>query len=343
MSPNTAPLISTDLDQWLVRYRDLRPCTTAFIDARSPGSDQKENFTIIGPGVAENPDQHVHIRRPHGFNIGGARQPPRCVNSQHFHETAEVFLIHSGTWAFRTGENADEGEIILKPGDVISIPTHIFRGFENVGDDKGFLYAVLGGDDPGHVVWAPSVLEKARYHGLLLTTTGRLVDTVAGDALQPGEELATPLSPATLQASVKHADSATLETMIVRKGAGSPSPSPLAGPGVEIRGILGASGENGRSPLLSWPHGFCCDMLTLQPGSSVPAHTVDAARVAFLQSGSATVGFDDVQVSLEAGDTLSLPVGAVVRIKAGDHGPAELFVTVNGDSPPEPRLAHHGG
>ena len=66
--------------QRLVRYRDLRPCTTAFVDARTPGSEQKENFTIIGPGVAENPDQHVHIDIPHGFNIGGARQPPHCVN-----------------------------------------------------------------------------------------------------------------------------------------------------------------------------------------------------------------------------------------------------------------------
>lgn len=34
----------------LVRYDDLVPCTTAFLDTRTPGSDRKENFTIIGPG-----------------------------------------------------------------------------------------------------------------------------------------------------------------------------------------------------------------------------------------------------------------------------------------------------
>ena len=33
----------------LVRYSELRPCTTAFIDTRTPGSAEKENFTIIGP------------------------------------------------------------------------------------------------------------------------------------------------------------------------------------------------------------------------------------------------------------------------------------------------------
>lgn len=37
---------STLLAKRLVRYADLRPCTTAFIDTRTPGSAEKENFTI---------------------------------------------------------------------------------------------------------------------------------------------------------------------------------------------------------------------------------------------------------------------------------------------------------
>ena len=32
----------------IVRYGELVPCKTPFIDAHTPGSDQKENFTIIG-------------------------------------------------------------------------------------------------------------------------------------------------------------------------------------------------------------------------------------------------------------------------------------------------------
>ena len=80
----------------VVRYADLEPCYDAFVDCRTPGSEAKENFTIIGPGVSENPAQHVHIAEPHGFNIGGARQPPGCVNSRHSHNTAEVFVVHTG-------------------------------------------------------------------------------------------------------------------------------------------------------------------------------------------------------------------------------------------------------
>ena len=50
--------------------------------------------------MSENPDQHVHIPEPHGLNIGGARQPPACTNSQHSHDTAEVFVVHTGRWRF---------------------------------------------------------------------------------------------------------------------------------------------------------------------------------------------------------------------------------------------------
>ena len=42
-----------EMEKFIVRYVDLKPCKTAFIDAHTPGSNQKENFTIIGSGVSE--------------------------------------------------------------------------------------------------------------------------------------------------------------------------------------------------------------------------------------------------------------------------------------------------
>ncbi|MGB0493580.1 MAG: cupin, partial [Paracoccaceae bacterium] len=48
-----------EITERIVRYGDLSPCKTAFIDAHTPGSDQKENFTIIGGGVSESADQHI--------------------------------------------------------------------------------------------------------------------------------------------------------------------------------------------------------------------------------------------------------------------------------------------
>jgi mannose-6-phosphate isomerase-like protein (cupin superfamily) len=186
-------LAGTAMAGRLVRYADLVPCRTAFIDTRTPGSTEKENFTIIGPGVSESPDQFVHIAQPHGFNIGGARQPFGCVNSQHSHETAEVFVVHSGHWRLLFGPNCEDGSLEIGPGDVASVPTQMFRGFEKVDEGTGFLWVALGQDEPGKVTWAPAVLEAAQDFGLKLTKGGQLIDTSSGDYELRDVELETGL------------------------------------------------------------------------------------------------------------------------------------------------------
>ncbi len=171
----------------IVRHGELIPCRTAFIDAHTPGSDLKENFTIIGGGVSESPDQHVHIKETPGFNIGAAGQPPKCRNSLHSHRTAETFFVLTGRWRFFWGRRGDAGEVVLEQGDIFNIPTGIFRGFENIGREHGMIMAILGGDDAGGgVVWAPQVVEDAKEHGLVLAETGRLYDTNKGEFLPDG-------------------------------------------------------------------------------------------------------------------------------------------------------------
>jgi mannose-6-phosphate isomerase-like protein (cupin superfamily) len=182
-------------EQRIVRYGDLIPCKTAFIDAHTPGSDQKANFTIIGGGVSESPDQHVHIRETPGFNIGAAGQPPGCRNSLHTHHTAEVFFVLKGTWRFFWGRHGNAGETVLTEGDLFDIPTHMFRGFENIGTDYGMIMAILGGDDAGGgVIWAPEVIQDASDHGLVLASTGVLYDTTKGEQLPEGVEPMKPLN-----------------------------------------------------------------------------------------------------------------------------------------------------
>lgn len=178
-----------EMEPRIVRYGDLQPCRTAFIDAHTPGSDQKENFTIIGGGVSESADQHVHITIPHGFNIGAAGQPPKCRNSLHSHRTAEVFFVLKGRWRFFWGRWGNAGEVVMEEGDIFNIPTGIFRGFENIGNDYGMIMSILGGDDAGGgVIWAPQVIQDATDHGLVLSEKGRLYDTKRGEALPAGEK-----------------------------------------------------------------------------------------------------------------------------------------------------------
>ena len=193
-------MVQLDFESRVIRYGELVPCKTAFIDAHTPGSDKKENFTIIGAGVSESPDQHVHLSLPHGFNIGAAGQPPKCRNSLHCHRTAEVFFVLKGRWRFFWGRWGTAGEVVLEEGDIINIPTGIFRGFENVGTDYGMIMAILGGDDSGGgVIWAPQVLSEAQSHGLILSESGKLYDTKKGQNLPEGIQPMEPLTESQLK------------------------------------------------------------------------------------------------------------------------------------------------
>jgi mannose-6-phosphate isomerase-like protein (cupin superfamily) len=282
----------------VVRYGDLRPCYNAFIDTRTPGSQAKENFTIIGPGVSENPDQFVHIAEPHGFNIGGARQPPNCVNSQHSHDTAEVFLVHSGQWRFDLGEHGEDAQVFMAPGDVISLPTKMFRGFTNVGEEVGFLFAVLGGDDPGKVLWAPKVFELAAEHGLVLLETGRLIDKAAGQSVPDDVAIMQATTPAQV-AALTRATAVFGEGLVWRDSAQT-SRSEIIGPDAP----------------LNWPHDFTLDRVTLTGDQSLEMDNIDRPTVLFVQSGEVQVSWNIDSLTLGQGDTMTLPAGISVSLSS---------------------------
>ncbi len=322
------------LEERLVRYQSLVPCLNAFIDTRSPGSEAKENFTIIGPGVSENPDQHIHIAEPHGFNIGGARQPPHCVNSQHSHDTAEVFVVLDGEWSFDLGQTGKDASIRLGPGDIISLPTNMFRGFENVGTDTGFLWSVLGGDDPGRVLWAPYVFDMARQYGLVLLENGSLVDTVKGEQPPAG---VSPMPPtdASMTAAVQRLDAAAIARCVVRAEEGEGfAQGPLSRfPGVrEIAIIGGANPDEGiGAGRMAWPHGFHVRRLTLDADARVPEHSRNEPEVLFVQRGTLSVSSSDEAVTMAAGDTLTIPVGQVRAFHSAEG--ATVFAVHGGDRP----------
>ena len=319
----------------LVRYVDLVPCRNAFVDAYTPGSDQKENFTIIGPGVAEHPDQHVHIAEPHGFNIGGARQPPGCTNSQHSHTTEEVFIVHSGRWAFRWGVDAADGEAVLEAGDCISIPTNVFRGFENVGDDIGYLFAVLGGDDPGRVLWAPQVFDGARDHGLVLLENGQLVDTANGEAIPEGLNV----MPRTTAQQVASHRRMTVDEMLEcvvpsaqqKRAAGSSLQSISTGlREYPLIGEANALDQTAAAPL-AWRHGFQVRRLELDAGCETPWHYRQEPEVLYVHRGSLTLTFASGALRLDAGDVFTVPVGLDKRLASSER--SVCFIIRGTDQP----------
>ena len=318
-----------DLSQRIVRYGDLVPCRTAFIDAHTPGSDRKENFTIIGGGVSESADQHVHISETPGFNIGAAGQPPKCRNSLHTHRTAEVFFVLSGRWRFFWGAAGADGEVVLEEGDLINIPTGIFRGFENIGTDYGMIMAVLGGDDAGGgVVWAPQVIEEARDHGLVLAANGRLYDSKKGQ--HPPEGIGPmPILTEDELAQFPHVSSQEFVPRFVARywdmmAMADGCPAPVIG-----------------------PDGMLCDQpgfrLELLRDGSVPTDSYRTARheILMVMRGHWKVVWEGGEASLAPGDTCAIPPGQLVSLAPSMSGEASLFRVSDTDDVAGPTMDFH--
>jgi quercetin dioxygenase-like cupin family protein len=309
-----------EMEKRIVRYGDLKPCKTAFIDAHTPGSDQKENFTIIGGGVSESPDQHVHIGIPHGFNIGAAGQPPHCRNSLHSHRTAEVFFILSGRWRFFWGRWGDAGEVILNEGDIINIPTGIFRGFQNVGTDYGMIMAILGGDDAGGgVIWAPQVIEDAKAHGLILGQNGKLYDTKKGANLPDG---VVPM-PVLTDDELKNYPEPTSHDVVPGYVARYYDLMSLSD-----RNPAKVSAANG---ILKDKPGFEVDFIS-NGSATETKHSHDKPSVLMPVKGHWRVDYDGGSATLAPGDTMSVPENVSHSAVPSMTGEAGLYhVVATGD------------
>ena len=316
-----------DMDRRIVRYGELVPCRSAFIDAHTPGSDRKENFTIIGAGVSESAEQHVHIRETPGFNIGAAGQPPKCRNSLHLHRTAEVFFVLKGRWRFFWGRWGTAGEVLLEEGDVFDIPTGIFRGFENVGDDYGMLMAILGGDDAGGgVVWAPQVLEEARAHGLVLGENGRLYDTRKGEALPEGVRPMPPLDDKAL-AAVPEPDARDVADNFVARYRDL---RPMAGNAPCT--VIGEAGVIRDRP------GFELELLG-RSSIADRAYATDRHEVLMVMRGRWRLSWEDGETVLDTGDTCAVPPGVRRRLAPASSGEASIYRVTATDDPAGPTRA----
>ena len=303
-----------------IRYGDLIPCKTAFIDAHTPGSDQKENFTIIGGGVSESPDQHVHLADKIGFNIGAAGQPPKCRNSLHTHRTAEVFFVLKGRWRFFWGRYGTAGEVTLEEGDIFNIPTEMFRGFENIGDEYGMIMAILGGDDAGGgVVWAPQVIEDAQDHGLVLGENGKLYDTKQGVSLPEGVAPMPVLDAEALKAFPEPTTAEVVPSYVARywdmMSLSDHQPVQVIGPDAMLRDRPG----------------FDVDFLSR--GSLSDSYTHDDHEVLMPMRGHWRLTWDGGSTVLNPGDTCAVPPGLARSLAPSMTGEASLFRVRNNADP----------
>jgi quercetin dioxygenase-like cupin family protein len=317
--------------------KDLKADRAAFLDTKIPGSDGKINYPLIGPGVSENADQVVPVSEPHGFNLGGAVMAAGVVNNLHLHFTAEVFVCFAGEWQFRWGVDGSDGEAIVSDGDVISIPTWIFRGFTSKTDDA-WLFTALGRDESGGLIWAPSVIEKAAATGMHLSADNTIIETEPGEF--PDAELIEPLTAEQLSALRRYSAEEMRERLAKPADlVWNDEPfldSRLPGGGARLALVVGygLTEDRFQQPRLHDPHGLSLAWLSADPGRGMRRHRIQESQVIIVKSGRLAVTLnseDPVSTELGAYDTLSVPPGAWRSFECVGDEPVQFVVVTEGD------------
>ncbi|AKT50251.1 hypothetical protein [Arsenicicoccus sp. oral taxon 190] len=335
-----------EVERRTIRRGALVSCNNAFIDCRTPGSDKKENYALIGSGVSQNDGQLINLQEDHGYNIGAAAMPNGVTNSLHMHFTAEVFFNFRGEWLFRWGRGGQEGEYLSHEGDIVTVPTWIFRGFTNAGQDDGWLFTALGQANTGGIIWGPSVLQEAEGHGLYLTADNRLIDTVAGDEIPEDVDLIRPL-PQDIIDEMRTYTSEQMRRRVVTAADRQWSTAPflcslLPGGGAELAPVIGYGMAEDRNvePPVANPHSFNVAWLRAHVGEGMLEHWHGETQVLIVRTGrwrvTLNLGDQAETVVLEPHDTFSVPVGSwrrfeVVEASDDEERYAEMVVVNGGD------------
>ena len=299
----------------LAKFEDLVPSTLPFVEGKMDGHKERKNYSIVGPGVAEDNKQFVKIAMPHSFNLGAVSAMPKNGSGLHSHTTAEVFIIYSGKWKFYWGAEGKD-ETILSTGDIISMPTNMFRAFENVGDEEGLIFVVLGGDDPGIITWVPSVLEKAKKTGMALLNDNSLIDLSLNE-IPKGKTILKPIS----EEEIKKFDNYKLdqlEKFICKNNENSKQINKM-NDNFDLIQILGNKFENKEySPLINQDTGFNLSILKSNYGQ---IHNLKFKKptILFSRTGKWEIMIDDFQCILNPKDTISIPINSNVNIKINEQ------------------------
>jgi quercetin dioxygenase-like cupin family protein len=294
----------------IAKFNELTPSTLPFVEGRLEGHRERKNYSIVGPGVAEDSEQSVKISKAHGYNLGAVSANPKNGSGLHSHTTAEVFLIYSGKWRFYWGVDG-KNEIILGKGDIISMPTNMFRGFENAGDEEGLIFVVLGNDDPGIITWIPKVLIRAKETGLALLDDNSLIDLKKNE-IPTGKKLLEPINNDQLQKFDNYSLN-EIEKFICRFDNQSKFQNDLDN-GIKLIQIIGNQFCNqSYNPLIDQDTGFNLSILKSKNGQ-IKDLIFTKPTIMFSQKGLWKIKIENDIFEINSKDTFSVPLNTKLSI-----------------------------
>ncbi|MDC3162614.1 cupin domain-containing protein [Candidatus Pelagibacter sp.] len=293
----------------LAKFNDLIPSSLPFVEGRLEGHRERKNYTIIGRGVAEDSRQSVKIQSLHGYNLGAVSAMPKNGSGLHSHTTAEVFIIYSGKWRFYWGADG-KNETILNKGDIISMPTNMFRAFENYGDEESLMFVVLGGDDPGIITWVPEILNRAKETGMALLDDNSLID-LRKNEIPNGRKIIEPISLSELDKFDNYLPT-ELEKNIFRNEQNNTPHDQINN--IDIFQVLGKTFNTKKyNPLINQDTGFNLTILKSRVGK---IENIECSKptTLFAQHGLWEIKLNDINIKLEKGDTFSVPINNKISI-----------------------------
>ena len=294
----------------IAKFNELTPSTLPFVEGRLEGHRERKNYSIVGPGVAEDSEQSVKISKAHGYNLGAVSANPKNGSGLHSHTTAEVFLIYSGKWRFYWGVDG-KNEIILGKGDIISMPTNMFRGFENAGDEEGLIFVVLGNDDPGIITWIPKVLIRAKETGLALLDDNSLIDLKKNE-IPTGKKLLEPINNDQLRKFDNYSLN-EIEKFICRFDDQSKFQNDLDN-GIKLIQIIGNQFCNqSYNPLIDQNTGFNLSILKSKNGQ-IKDLIFTKPTIMFSQKGLWKIKIENDIFEINSKDTFSVPLNTKLSI-----------------------------
>ena len=151
------PVSREEMLSRVFRFNELPSNASAFIDAVMPGHN-RTLMGALGRGTAEEDLRH-QVEKAENYHIDYIKAEPGNGAALHSHDTEETFISLTGKWRVTWGTGGEES-VELDYLDGICCPPGVMRSFENIGEQTALLLSILGGREPGNVVWSESIQSK---------------------------------------------------------------------------------------------------------------------------------------------------------------------------------------
>ena len=135
----------------IFRFGKMPQTDRAFMDAVIPGHN-RILMGALGHGAADE-NLRPQVEKAENYHIDFIKADPGNGAALHSHDSEETFICLTGKWRVSWGNNGED-HIELDYLDGICCPPGVMRSFENISDKPALMMAIIGGKEPGHVIWA---------------------------------------------------------------------------------------------------------------------------------------------------------------------------------------------